>query len=623
MSAQADLERRASEFASRLFQLPPRKQVAAFEGLVVARDRLFGSPFENLRAYAERNDPWAFFRDVLGLEPTQQQDELLELFELKDANGRQVHRRILVHSGQDIGKTIIGSGHLVYRGFAVSQLPDPDGASDAPQGAIILLPGPGHPTVADTVWKDFLEMLDRAGENGYPLRTMFKRRPRATEPVSWIPSDELPIRFRSIAPAPSTKTKGRHSASGRHRSNMWCHIEEGSGVSEALWGKLDSGLKGPNNVIVAFLNPDEGEPSGPAFARYSGDEYLSVNLSALDFRNVVEREVVIPGGALTHWAMDDMIRHHCEDLGQREPEPAFHDFRYALPARDATEAGPREDGERGMEGCEVRTYRPDVVFVATGHGEFPIGYGSCPFDAASWDAAVDRWRLTARPDRLPDRWGVDPALEGADTAKAVPVWGEPIESLWPKVYGRQDEIPELLASGEIQPIYLGRPQSLGSGDGDAVAESARGVCGTDVPCITDEGGPGRSCYDAMRKNEGMNVCPAESGHPPTRLLLGEEVPENRRVQHYLRFARMVKWGLILIPPDHRLRRQAFAQQKDFDHEVYRKVAGMPKPVKVTRLKPKKKIMDAAGGSPDDIEAALYGCLRAGSGGWSLTTVEGE
>jgi len=50
----------------------------------VAKGRHFGTPLEKLRGYAERNDPWAFFRDVYGVEPTQEQDELLELF--ADAN---------------------------------------------------------------------------------------------------------------------------------------------------------------------------------------------------------------------------------------------------------------------------------------------------------------------------------------------------------------------------------------------------------------------------------------------------------------------------------------------------------------------------------------------------------
>src|SRR5690554_6872305 len=54
------------------------------------------SPAER-RRYAA--DPWAYFRDVLGYDLTDQQDEVLELIMRYD--------RVLVPSGTDLGKTFL------------------------------------------------------------------------------------------------------------------------------------------------------------------------------------------------------------------------------------------------------------------------------------------------------------------------------------------------------------------------------------------------------------------------------------------------------------------------------------------------------------------------------------
>lgn len=607
------------DFAATFGRASTTRQQAMLGALVVVRDEMLGTPLDKLRVYAEKNDPHGFTRDILGLEPTQMQDELLEIFEKKDGKGQQVHTRILVHSGTNLGKTVITACEVCYRAFAVSQLLADDGL---PQGAIVELLGPGHDSIADTSWREILKRMERAAGRGFPFKTMFGRPPRPTK-ADWKVTDE--IFFRSIAPAKSATHAAAHSVSGRHAENMIAVVEEAAGVDEPTIDRVEVGLTGPNNLVIFNLNPDPSEASGPAFKRYQGAEYLNINLSCLDFRNVVERHPWIGGGSKTHLAMDESIRHNYGDLGQRKPEEAFHDIRYALKEKTEEEQGPRDDGERGMEGCEVRTYRPNVKAVASDLGQFPQGYGDCPFEMASIDASFKRWKECENPSREPDRYGFDPAVEGPDSASLAAAWGPTIDELWYAVWDRPKEIPQLIetggyeAGGEwvvVAPIRIGKPVSLGSGMPHLIAEEAEAICGS-VPVIADDGGEGRAVYSHMDVVLGMNMTPVGFGTVPERLLPGETPAFNRRVQLYLRFADLLSWNLADMPPSDKIRDAARAQRKNYNHDVYRQVPGADKPVKVVKLEPKRKIRNAAGGGLDDLEACILACQATGTGGWSF------
>ncbi len=587
--------------------------------LVAMRDEMFGTPLDKLRVYAERNDPHGFVRDIVGMEPTQEQDELLAILEMKGGDGKQVHRRVLVHSGTDLGKTLGGAWWIIYRAFAVSQIPGEDGL---PQGAIVLLAGPSHDSIADTIWMHALKCMDRAAARGFPFKTMFARPPRPTK-ADWMVTDT--IRFRSIAPAKSAKHAALHSVSGRHMDNMVALVEEAAGVSEGMLDRIEVGFKGRFNSICLNLNPDPSEASGVAFKRFQGGEYTNVNRSSLDFPNVLERREVIGDGACPFESVDESIRNNCGDLGQRKPEKAFHDFRYALPEKGAEELGPRDDGERGMAGCEVRTWRPNVKFVASELGQFCQGYGDCPFDMVSLDESNRRWKESENPTRDPDRYGFDPAVEGPDSASLAAAWGPTIDELWYAVWNRVKEIPALIEAGgykaggdwvTVTPIRIGEPVSLGSGMPHVIAEEAQAICGA-ISVICDKGGEGRAVYSHMEQVLGMNMTAVGFGTVPERLLPGETPALNRRVQLYLRFADLLSWGLIDLPPSEKIRQAALAQQKNYKHDVYRQVPGADQPVKVVKLEPKRKIREAAGGGLDDLEACILSCQAVDTGGWGF------
>lgn len=573
-----------------------------------------GTPLEKLRAYADEGDPIKFFSEVFGYALSPQQEQIVVVFQSSD--------RAIICSGTNIGKSDFGALWLSWCLFALSQLPDPAGDQDEPQGAVVLLPGPSHDQIRDTIWQRFHKLLTAAEKRGWDFKRMFATVPRLKS-VEWVLG---PNHFvRPISPERNLATASSHSVSGRHSSNFRVIIEEGAALVESVWSPVDAGASGEGNQVVALMNPDKGGQASPASTRIDSGAYRALHLSCLDFPNVTQRKTVIGGGAVSVKAVEDAIRVHCQDLGPSglvTPDEKRHQFLWALPGRDEGERGPRADGGPGMEGCEEHVFAPDADFIATKLGEFPHGFGSCPFDMVAWDECVELWKVAERRD--PDRWGIDPAGEGANAAMAAPVSGPTLRDLWAAVWKHcaeeisADLVADLVMRGELEPIYVGRLHPLTDGDGSEVAQSAHRVCGK-TPVICDKGEGGKSAHDHMKSLCRMNVTSADFGAEPLPVMQGETVPFNRRVQLSLNLAQLVAWRLILLPPDATIRQAAQAQKIDPNHDLYREVPGERIKVKVTKLVAKRKI--AVGNIKlDGFDAICLGVQSPDRGGITMSTV---
>jgi len=593
-----------------------KKKALMEEGFRVTALLKRGTPRQKLRAYAEEGDPVKFFSEAFGYKLSPQQEQIADLFQSSD--------RVIIVSGTNMGKSDFGALWLSWCALPLSQLPDPAGDPDEPQGAVILLPGPSHDQIRDTIWQRFHKLLEAAEKRGWDFKRMFDTVPRLKS-AEWVLG---PNHFvRPISPERNLSTASSHSVSGRHSSNFRVIIEEGAALVESVWSPVDAGASGEGNQVVALMNPDKGGQACPASIRVDSGAYRALHLSCLDFPNVTKRKTVIGGGAVSFKAVEDAIRVHCQDLGPSgliTPDEKRHQFLWALPGRDEEERGPRADGGPGMEGCEEHVFAPDADFIATKLGRFPHGFGSCPFDMIAWDECVGLWKETERSE--PDRWGIDPAGEGPNPAMAAPVDGPTLRDLWNAVWdhceskGRIDAelIEGLVGSGAIERIYIGRIHPLGDGDGATVAQRAKATCGK-TPVICDKGEGGRSAHDHMKGLCRMNVTSADFGSPPLPLLRGETAPFNRRAQLALNLAQLVAWRLVLIPPDSEVRQAAQAQKTDPNHDVYREVPGERIKVKVTKLVAKRKI--AVGNIKlDGFDAICLGVQSPDRGGITMSTI---
>lgn len=606
-----------------------------------------GRPWSTRRPFAERNDPWAYARDILGVVLTPQQEILFEAFERSD--------RVLCPSGNNVGKTHSLACYAWYRYDAVASLPDERRGLEE-QGCILLLPGPDHGTIFDTIYGQMLELAQTAADRGHPMpgRISDKSASMRVGP-RWF--------GRAFSPKHTKGRKVAHTASGRHHQNMIGVLEEGAGVLTPVWLATEGMCSADGNKIISSFNPTEA--SGAAWERAhppKGGERIweVVHLSALDHVNVVQRRTVI-GGAISHKRIEARIRVECDVRGTLEtvtPEPDKHDFLYALPEMGQEDRpGPRADGIPGHPDAEVKVFRPGIVFTAQGLGQWPSSSLSGLFDAAAWDRATRRWSESRDPLTPPDRIGVDAAREGEDDTVTAPCWGHDAEYLlgaWREIMASvsgaraaavedEPEIPPAenveefarwLGTAEAQRVIKGekpaRPRARMSaeqalekvrakhrirlgvlevvpkGSGPSVATwIARRY--PDSPLNVDEGGVGASVYDHLAEVLMCPAAPVVFGGSPGRRLPNEQHFENLRTQMYMRFAALVRLDLIDLPPDPMLRQEAFAHQiKHRTKSVA--VDGRRKVRSTVYLDTKDSVKEEIGRSPDRMDAAVLALL---------------
>lgn len=382
-----------------------RERVAAEKSAATGRD-----PAQR-RAYAERRDPVGYISDVLGVPRLSPQQE--------DAIGQVLtHDRVLIPAANNVGKTFLLSAIGLYFFDAVGAVLGPNGEE---LGCQLLLPGPDHITIRDTIYAAMLEHAARAEQRGFPMPGE-----RSEKSVYWRVGPRWFMR--AFAPPKDKRRAIAHTASGRHHPNQHALVEEGAGVEEIVWRAVEGMCSGEDetlgrNKVISAFNPSESR--GPVWERARRGRYVVIHLSGLDHPNVRERRIVIPG-AISPRELDERVRTECDRLGPwpgTSPDPDRGDFVYAVPPTGAQEVGPRHDGIPGHPQGEPHVWRPGPIFAAQGLGQWPRTDASSLFDPGSWDRAVERWRAGFDPEIPPDRIGVDAALEGDDSTVAAPAWG--------------------------------------------------------------------------------------------------------------------------------------------------------------------------------------------------------
>lgn len=496
------------------------------------------------RRYAERQDPWAYARDIFGYNLTKQQDDVLELL-VKES-------RVLVPSGNNLGKTFVLALWGLYRFDAVGALENPD-TGEKEQGARILLPGPDHDTVFETLYSEMLVHAARAEMRGHLMPGN-----RSELSVNWRVRPMW--NMEAFSPPARVHLNVQHTASGRHHRNQVALIEEGQGVAEPTWRAAEGMCSSAGNQIVSSFNPTE--PVGPAFERATNGSYRVLHLDAFQHPNVVKRKLVIPD-AVDFTVVDNRVRADCRDRGPYPGtplEPEFGDFVYALPPkRGVTEHGPRADGVPGHPDAKPRVYRPGITFTSQVRGQWPRTSTSGLFDLGAWEQAVERWRKKLDPDTVPDCVGFDPAREGDDDPVAAPRWGETADQLLRAYFDAE-------TAGEHAMAELKKHRRARSGELVVFPKSDGVTLATrvnhrfpDSPLSIDEGSVGTSPLDHLARVLHRDVVPVSFAAVPTPPInQSEPWSENLRTQLYVRAAMLTNRGLVDIPDDPLLRQEIFA-----------------------------------------------------------------
>lgn len=549
------------------------------------------------RKYAGR--PHAYVWDLLGLELTAQQEEALALM--------QAETRLLIRSGNNLGKTFLLAAFAIYLMDAEASLPDADLGLEE-QGARVLLPGPDHPTVFSTVYSEMTAHLQRAQSRGFEMPGRF-----STDSVLWRVRPKWEVE--AFSPPPSTGLQIAHTASGRHHRNQHALIEEGAGVREALWKATEGMCSGDGNRIISTFNPDR--PLGPAYERAESGAWRVHQIDAFDHPNVRRRYMVVPA-AISFHVIDSRVRdvRECRDRGTYPavaPDLERGDFLYALPERDAEEVGGREDGIAGHPLATVHVYRPTPAFEAQVRGAWPRSMETGLFDPGAWDAAVRRWNETPEPLAVPDRIGIDVAREGDDDTCYAPSWGEDGETLlraWAEAEADVDD--EAKAALKARRARVGEVQVAPKARGPEVAEYIARDYGRS-PWVVDESGVGASVLDHARDVFGLDVAGVSFGSSAPDRLPGEHLCENVRAALAVRLSMLLDRGLVDLPPDPELRKEAMAHRlipgRRTAEDSVRGERGKVRKESV-RLLEKAKVKKAIGRSPDRFDAVILSVWRA-------------
>jgi hypothetical protein len=554
------------------------------------------------RRYALSNDPWAYFADILGLTLTQQQDDVVESL--------LIESRLLIPSGNNVGKTFLLAGWGIYRFDAVGALED-DETGEPEQGARILLPGPDHETVFKTIYAEILTLANRAELRGHLMPG-----DRSDRSVLWQVRPKWDME--AFSPPQRVAQQVSHTASGRHHRNQIALVEEGQGVPETVWRGVEGMCSSEGNQIVSSFNPTE--PVGPAYQRATNGTYRVIHLSALDHPNIIHREPRVPA-AVDFRVIDKRVRADCRDRGAYPGTPIeaeHNDFVYALPDVGAREQRARKDDIRGARGALPRVYRPGTTFTAQVMGLWPASNEDALFSAGHWDAGVQRWKSSRDPDKTPDRIGADVAREGDDESIDAPAWGPTAEAALRAYFEAELAGPDALEKVRREfRIRIGDMHVLAKGDGVVVAQQLHRRWPSS-PITTDEGGVGASPYDHLTRvlrRDVAGVSFAAVAHPPIND--SEPWSENLRTQLYVRAALAVNRGLVDPPNDPILREEILAHYVIHGAKtVERKnrTTGYMEKVRVASvaLPAKDEIKKLIGRSPDRADTfvlALYGAPR--------------
>ncbi len=544
------------------------------------------------RRYAD--DPWAYIADILGITLSQPQRKALEAV--------TSHDRVLLAGANNVGKTVLDACIALW--FLDARGAQPGGDFEE-RGARVLLVGPDHSTIFQTVYAEMLSLARRAEARGHLMPGS-----RSTASVTWKVREKWGVE--PFAPPQKAGQNQAHSAAGRHQREQLAIICEAQGVPDPVWKGVEGMCSTQGNIILAETNPTEAH--GPFHSRSRLQSWRLVHLSALDHDNITQRRLVIPE-AISWQKLESRIRDQCEELGpwpEVQPAAEYDDFIYALtPEEAAHPEAVRDDGFLGSAEGQPRIYRPRANFAPQSLGRYPKGGEQSLFDPAALDAAMARWRAAHVPEIPPDRVGLDSAYGQNDAICAVGAWGDDATTLLSRYQeamsqGQPDAI-ELLR--EHQRCYIGRLHILPAA---APSNTARWML-DHFPkshwMVEHAGGGEGVCDHASSTLKFFNFSKINpSGSPPPRL--EEEIAcDNVRASLYVRAAMLVKRGLVDVPDDPMLRQELMAMQLVYD----RITTQNGERVQVARLISKKDLKKALGRSPDRASAFVFALCQPDAG----------
>lgn len=242
-----------------------------------------------------REDPVAFFREILGCSPWHKQIEIIEA--VRD------HKRVSVRSGHKVSKSHSAGGLALW---FYSSFPD----------ARVVMTSTTARQVEDILWRELRMMLARHG-----ICDRCKNQNEGREPWEQItaPCEHSAIIGDKPAEKARTGMKSRdfreivgftakeaEAVAGVSGKNLLYIVDEASGVDQQIFEAIEGNRAGGARIVM-FSNPTKNE--GEHFESFHSKKHLykTITVSSEETPNVVEGRVVIPGLAEREWIEEKRI----------------------------------------------------------------------------------------------------------------------------------------------------------------------------------------------------------------------------------------------------------------------------------------------------------------------------
>lgn len=247
-----------------------------------------------------QEDPVAFFREILGVEPWEKQVEILEA--VRD------HPRVAVASGHKVSKSHSAAGLALWY---YCSFPD----------ARCVMSSTTSRQVDQILWRELRMMRARGGRcldckaEDPEGRTIPRPCPHSSL-IDAVTEGELARTglkskdFREIVGFTAREAEAVAGTSGR---NLMYIIDEASGVGDDIFEAIEGNRAGGARIVL-FSNPTR--TSGEFFEAFHGKSqfYVTLCVSSEETPNVVQGKTVIPGLATREW-----IDEKKEEWGEDSP----------------------------------------------------------------------------------------------------------------------------------------------------------------------------------------------------------------------------------------------------------------------------------------------------------------
>ena len=212
------------------------------------------NPFvEFVRKY--RNDPVAFVREVLGVEPDDWQKEFLEAV----AAG---NRKISIRSGHGVGKSTTGSWAMLW--YLLTRYP-----------VKVVVTAPTSSQLYDALFAE--------------LKRWVKELPQAVQELLEVKQERIELKAsatEAFISARTSRAEQPEALQGIHSENVMLVADEASGVPEQVFEAAAGSMSGHNAVTILFGNPVRS--SGFFFDTHNRlkDEWWTKRVSCTDSKRV-------------------------------------------------------------------------------------------------------------------------------------------------------------------------------------------------------------------------------------------------------------------------------------------------------------------------------------------------